>query len=204
MTHRGSFFWSIFAHAALYGGLVVALNLSFAKKETAPEFVTLDMQEFDTPPVPAKQEPRVMRSPKSVAPVEAKVKPDFSPRELQDEKGEVVSTQIAKPEVNTGSASEGTAASTPYYKIKPKYPKAALLAQVEGWVLLQIDINESGEVENIRVVGGEQRSMFEGEAKRAVAQYKYKPFTDSNGHPHRKTDHQVRINFRLVDEESGS
>ncbi|PMU07085.1 TonB system transport protein TonB, partial [Pseudomonas sp. FW305-20] len=33
---------------------------------------------------------------------------------------------------------------------------------------MKIDINEKGEVENVRVTGGEQRSMFEVEARRSV------------------------------------
>ncbi len=199
----GSLFWSILAHGVLYGGLVVALNISFAKKEIT-EYVSLDMQEFDSPPVPEKKEQRVKSTPKPVAPAEASVRPDNTPKELQDEKSDVTGTQAANPEVNTGTTPDGNAASTPYYKVKPKYPKAAWLAQLEGWVLLQIDITETGEVENIRVVAGEQRNMFEGEAKRAVLKYKYKPFTDASGQPYRKTDHQVRVNFRIADEESGS
>ncbi|WP_371917836.1 TonB family protein, partial [Pseudomonas sp. FW305-20] len=74
----------------------------------------------------------------------------------------------AQPVASTGATGAGSAVATPYYKIKPKYPRAALASGVEGWVTMKIDINEKGEVENVRVTGGEQRSMFEVEARRSV------------------------------------
>lgn len=202
-SSSGSVLFSVFVHALVYGSLVVVLNLNLGKKEAPQEYLDLGYEAFDTPPVPEKQERKVVKSPEPQAPVDSKAIPDDKAKELQDEKSEVTGTQVARQENNLGSDSDGTAASTPYYKIKPKYPKAALIAGVEGWVLLQIDINEQGEVENIRVVDGEQRNMFEGEAKRAVAQYKYKPFTDASGKPIRKADRQVRVDFHLVEQAAG-
>ena len=104
---------------------------------------------------------------------------------------------MAKKEESIGSNSNGTSATTPYYKIKPKYPKAALVSGTEGWVLLEIDILENGDVDNIRVVGGEQRNLFQSEAKRAVAQWKYRPFMNESGQAYKKVDHQVRVDFKL-------
>jgi len=200
----GSILWSVLAHGALYGALVVALNISFNGTVKAPDYLTLDMQEFDAPPAPEKKEQRVAKSPEPKAPVEKMVKPDNSPKELQDEKSDVAGTQTAKPETNIGSDNNGTAASTPYYRIKPKYPKAAWLAQVEGWVECKFDLNEQGEVENIHSCQGEQRSMFESAAKQALAQFKYKPVTDASGKPVRQNDRTFRFEFNLKDEESGS
>ena len=60
-------------------------------------------------------------------------------------------------------------------------------------VLLTIDINEQGEVENIRVVDGEQRETFQGEARHAVSQWKYKP-TLLNGEPV-EVQTTVTVNF---------
>jgi protein TonB len=200
----GSIVYSILAHGLLYAAVVVGLSLNLSKKEAPQEYLDLGYEAFDTPPVPEKQQQKVVHSREPKAPVDQKAVPDNREKELQDEKSDVAGTQVAKPETNVGNDSNGTAASTPYYKIKPKYPKAALVAGVEGWVLMQIDINEAGEVENIRVVGGEQRNMFEGEAKRAVAQYKYRPFVDASGKPFRKVDHQVRVDFNLVEQASAS
>ena len=204
-SSSGSMLYSMLVHGLIYGTLIAILSAGFGKKEAPQDFLDLGYQTFDAPPDPAQEVKKVVRAPDPVTPSDTKVQPDNAPKELQDEKGEVAGTQVAtKTESTKGADTDGQAATTPYYKIKPKYPRAALIAGVEGWVLLQIDINEQGEVENVRVVGGEQRNMFESEAKRAVAQYKYKPFVDGSGKPFRKVDHQVRVNFKLVDEEAGS
>jgi protein TonB len=129
------------------------------------------------------------------------VKTDASARELQDEKSDVTGTSqasVVKP-MQVGSEGQGDANATPFYKIKPKYPRPALIAGSEGWILMKIDVNEKGEVENVRIVGGEKRNLFQDEARRAVEQWKYRPFLDANGHAIRKADHQVRVDFKLND-----
>lgn len=201
-----SFAYSLLAHAAIYGALVIGLGLTFSKPEPKQDYLDLGYQTFDAPPAPEKQEHKVRHSEEPKAPVDAKAVPDNSPKELQDEKGEVAGTQTAKPETNVGNESNGNAASTPYYKIKPKYPRAAIIAGTEGWVLLEVDVEEDGSVDNVRVVDGEQRNLFASEAKRAVEQWKYRPFLDTAGRPTKKLAHQVRVDFKLneIAESSGS
>ncbi len=150
----------------------------------------------EAPSAAAKPAPRIQ-------PV-AEVKPadtskaDETARELQDEKSDVVGTSQAAIQQPASAGGFGNgAASVPYYKIKPKYPRAALVAGEEGWILLKIDVTETGEVENVRVVGGEKRNLFQSEARRAVAQWKYRPFLGSDGKPLKLADHQVRVDFNL-------
>ena len=123
---------------------------------------------------------------------------------MQDESSDVVGTQKAAPAapVATGTTVGAPQSDVPYYKIKPKYPKAALVSGTEGWVMMQVDVTETGEVENIKVVDGEQRNMFQSEAKRAVSQWKYRPFTANDGKPVKKTGHLVRVDFKLSDAKS--
>ncbi|MGZ3723758.1 MAG: TonB family protein [Bdellovibrionales bacterium] len=201
-SSSGSFVLAILVHGAIYGLLVGVLGLGLGAVEPKPEYLDLGYQTFDRPPEPEKKEQKVVRSNEPVRPPDPKAVQDDAPKELQDDKGEVAGTQKAKVENNIGNASEGTAASTPYYKIKPKYPKAAIIAGTEGWVLLEVDITETGTVENVRVVDGEQRNLFGSEARRAVEQWKYRPFMDSAGHPVRKSSHQVRVDFKLNEIES--
>jgi protein TonB len=194
---------SLLLHILLSGAFVVFFSLNPAtglKKQ--PEVLDLGYQTFDEPPPPQQpEEKRVVRSPQPASPiVDHAPKTDLSPKEIQDEKGDVVGTQKAVAVNQVQSQSEGLAASTPYYRIKPKYPRAALASGTEGWVLMEIDIKVSGEVDNVRVVGGEQRSLFESEARRAVSQWKYKPFLDNNGQPVVKQKHQVRVDFKLQDD----
>ena len=194
----GALVLSFVGHGLLWAILGVMLSLGPA---TAPseDYLDLGYEVFDEPPAPSEEVKKVARMPEPQAPVDTKAVPDETPKEMQDEQGEVAGTQKAAVENNIGSESNGNATATPYYKIKPKYPKAALVSGTEGWVLMTIDISEIGEVENVRVVDGEQRNMFQSEAKRAVAQWKYRPFVDSSGQPLQKKDHQVRVDFKLTE-----
>ena len=72
----------------------------------------------------------------------------------------------------------------------------------EGWVLFSVDVTETGAVENLRLVDGEKKDVFQLEARRAVSKWKYRPFLDNSGQPVRKRDHLVKVEFKL--EESGS
>jgi TonB family protein len=193
----GSVLWSLGVHLAVAGMIGGYMGWKSMQPKVEEEYIDLAYETFDEPPIPEEKVQRVRNSPAPTQPVDVKAPQDNAPKELHDDTSDVAGTQKAKEESNIGSTSNGTAASTPYYKIKPKYPKAALLSGVEGWVLMEIDINEAGEVENIRVLDGEQRNMFQSEAKRAVAQWKYRPFVDGEGKPYRKADHQVRVEFKL-------
>ncbi len=199
----GPIILSVLIHGGIFGGMTLYFAINPNEEPTVENYVDLGYETFDAPPVPEEKVQKVVNSPKPITPPDQKAVPDDSPKELQDEKGDVTGTQEARTENNIGSESNGNAASTPFYKIKPKYPKAALVSGTEGWVLLEIDITEAGEVENIRVVGGEQRNLFQSEAKRAVAQWKYRPFVDGGGKPFKKSDHQVRVDFKLEDAGSG-
>ena len=121
--------------------------------------------------------------------------------EMQDEKSEVQSLQKEKSKPLTAAPTSATTYSdVPYYKIKPKYPKDALEAGLEGNVKMTIDILEDGTVENIKVTGGEKLSTFESAAMRSVTKWKYKPFTDTAGNPIKKSNYMVQVDFKIKDE----
>jgi protein TonB len=197
----GSMVLAFLAHAALYGGVLAFMSLNLSKhEEPAPVAEEIAYETFDAPPAPAEVAKPVAKTPEPETPEQVDEKPDTSPKEIQDDKGVVAGEQAAaKPVATTGATGTGDAMATPYYKIKPKYPRAALVSGVEGWVAFKIDVNEKGEVENVRVVGGEQKTMFQDEARRALEKWKYKPFLDTAGNPIKKTDHQVKIDFKLTD-----
>lgn len=197
----GSMVMAFLAHAALYGGVIFFMSLGFSKHEEFPPAVEeIAYETFDAPPAPAEVARPVAKTKAPEEDEKVDEKPDTSPKELQDDKGMVAGVQTAaKAVTTTGAVGTGDALVTPYYKIKPKYPRAALVSGVEGWVTFKIDVNEKGEVENVRVTGGEQKSMFQDEARRAVEKWKYKPFLDASGKPYKKTDHQVQVDFKLSD-----
>jgi protein TonB len=181
----GSFISAAVIHGILYGAVIVILGAGLFHKtvELAPEAeLTYDM--LDAPP-PAPPPPPVVRE---------------QPKELQDEKSEVTGTQKkveTKTASSVGSDQAAPVPAMPYYKVKPKYPRAALVAGTEGWILMNVDVKEDGTVDNVRVVDGTERSMFQDEARRAVEKWKYKPFLDTAGKPYVKKDHQVRVDFKL-------
>lgn len=199
-TAPGSFLLAVGTHALLLGSALALSQLHFQPQ--VKKIVTTDemiYETFSAPPAPSAVPKAVARMPET-KPEQVQTKTDSRPKELQDSASTVSGTQAAaKAAANPGAEGAGDAATTPYYKIKPKYPRAALVSGVEGWILLKVDINEQGEVENVRVIGGEQRNMFQDEARRAVEKWKYKPFLGANGAPVKKIDHQVRVDFKLTD-----
>jgi protein TonB len=199
-TFPGSMLLATAIHGAIYLAVVLLMAHGWVSAERPTVDAELGYEVLDAPPAPAEKPARVLRRAEPEVPKEKTIAKDTSTKELQDEKSDVIGTQKASAQrADIGGSADGDANATPFYKIKPKYPRPALVAGLEGWVLLRIDVNEKGEVENVRAIGGEKRNLFESEARRAVEQWKYRPFLDKSGNPVRKADHQVRVDFKLSD-----
>lgn len=63
-------------------------------------------------------------------------------------------------------------------RVEPVYPPIAKAAHVQGSVLLHVDVDESGQVTNVEVIGGPP--MLRQAAADAVKRWTYKPF-DGDG-----------------------
>lgn len=191
-------------HGVLYLAVVLVLGTGFLDSSNEAMIdAEVGYEILDAPPVPTEKVAKVVHQ-KIPEPEAPKERADPTARELQDEKSDVTGTSqasVARPS-QVGSEGQGDANATPFYKIKPKYPRPALVAGDEGWIMLKIDVNERGEVENVRVVAGEKRNLFQDEARRAVEQWKYRPFLDRDGKPIRKADHQVRVDFKIAENNS--
>jgi protein TonB len=191
-------------HLAIYGGLIAFFALSPAHQQAGVVPDQVVEVAFDTLAAPPEAPQPVVHAPVEAPPEdeEEEAPKDNAPHEMQDTESSVAGTQSAEkaPVAEQSAPAAPPAPSAPYYKIKPKYPRAALNEGIEGWIDLKIDITETGEVENVRVVGGEQRNLFQDEARRAVAKWKYQPILDGSGKAVRKTDHEVRVDFKLKDE----
>lgn len=197
----GSFLYSVCVHVSIAFAVIMLLKINLQTKSVASEsIIDMTYETFDRPPEPTQEVRHVAKVVEPETPPETKPIVDNTPKEIQDAQSDIAGTQTSsQPVAQAASEGTGTAATTPFYKIKPKYPKAALVSGTEGWVLMKLDINEKGEVENVRVVDGEQRNLFQSEAKRAVEQWKYRPFIDQTGKAFRKLDHQVKVEFKLQD-----
>jgi TonB family protein len=70
-------------------------------------------------------------------------------------------------------AEEGN--SAPVYREPPEYPRAALLAGIEGVVTLEFAISEGGTVRDPHVVEAVPAGVFDAAALKAIARWRYSP-----------------------------
>ncbi len=86
--------------------------------------------------------------------------------------------------------------ATPIVRIDPKYPVQAARDGKEGWVKLQFTINEVGGVEDIVVLEAQPKRLFDREARRALAKWKYRPKI-VDGKPVKQFNMFVQLDFTL-------
>ena len=75
---------------------------------------------------------------------------------------------------NLGS---GTSQLIPLVKVAPRCPPEAALAGINGEVLLNLLVNSSGRVEQIRLIRANPPRVFNREATKAVRRWQFKPKT---------------------------
>ncbi len=85
---------------------------------------------------------------------------------------------------------------TPVSQVPPMYPRRAQMDGISGWVRLTFIINEDGSVRDIEVVeASPRRGIFDHEASRALARWKFNPQT-VDGRPVPATA-TITINFNM-------
>ena len=67
------------------------------------------------------------------------------------------------------------AEAIPLFRMQPEYPERAAARGVEGYVIMEFTITETGSVTNIKVVEANPPGMFDRAAIRAMERWKYKP-----------------------------
>ena len=85
----------------------------------------------------------------------------------------------------------------PIVTIEPKYPSIAARDGIEGWVQLSFTVNEVGGVEDIQVIDSNPQRIFDREARKALAKWKYAPRV-VNGIPVRQPGLTVQLDFKLA------
>ncbi|MBB6521215.1 energy transducer TonB [Pseudoteredinibacter isoporae] len=81
-------------------------------------------------------------------------------------------------------------------KSTPRYPRAELLAGIEGWVVFSVIIDEQGNVKEPILIDSSGNRNFEMYAKMAARKVKYTPATQ-NGHSIASSDNELIINFKI-------
>ncbi|KXI28099.1 energy transducer TonB [Paraglaciecola hydrolytica] len=84
----------------------------------------------------------------------------------------------------------------PVVRMEPKYPIDAARAGIEGWVKLLFSIDILGQVQDIQVIEAQPARIFDREAKRALAKWKYKPQVVA-GVPQAQQGLMVQLDFKL-------
>ncbi len=105
-----------------------------------------------------------------------------------------VDKDVAK---NTGfalSASDGE--YLPIVKVAPMYPESAASRGIEGYVLLEFTVTETGATADPSVLESQPKGVFDDAAKKAVLKFKYKPRVE-NGKPVRVEHVRHVITFKL-------
>ncbi len=112
-----------------------------------------------------------------------------------DTEGGVVGRGFSTTDDDEFDASSTTSLQ-PLKRVEPVYPQEAALNGTEGWVTFTIDITETGDVQNIKLVESYPNRVFERESRRALSRWKYQPQLH-NGKTMRVENHSVKIVFQL-------
>ena len=105
-----------------------------------------------------------------------------------------VDKDVAK---NTGfalSASDGE--YLPIVKVAPLYPQSAASRGIEGYVLLEFTVTETGATADPVIIESQPKGVFDNAASKAVLKFKYKPRVE-NGLPIRVAGVRHVITFKL-------
>ena len=132
--------------------------------------------------------------------------PDEPPPELpppSPDGGFVVGPEIGPVPAPTKLVLEGAGFSDgeylPITKVQPIYPQRALTRGVEGFVLLEFVVTETGNVRDPVVLEAQPPGVFNRAAIQAVLKFKYKPKI-VDGEPVAVSGVQNKITFELQDE----
>lgn len=93
---------------------------------------------------------------------------DVPPLAIKSESG-------ARPSIEAGAERSLDSEVVPLFRAAPRYPHEALMNRTEGWVEIEFTIAVDGSVKDAVVVGAQPDRVFERDALRAIARWKFQP-----------------------------
>jgi protein TonB len=103
---------------------------------------------------------------------------------------------VARPATPTPAADSGAISDAVLIRqVNPRYPTAAMRANQEGWVDVEVTVGADGGVANVAVVDSQPKHVFDRAAIDAVSKWAYKPAM-RNGEPTTVTLRR-RLQFNL-------
>jgi bla regulator protein BlaR1 len=103
---------------------------------------------------------------------------------------------VAKSEKSHGVNKDGQPAFVPTKRVQPYYPKEAFEKKIEGFVIIEFTISDTGAVKNAKVINANPKGIFEQAALTAARQWEYKP-TKKNGKAVEVPGVTIRLSFKL-------
>ena len=85
---------------------------------------------------------------------------------------------------------------SPIFRMEPIYPRQAALKGIEGFVVVQFDVTETGETDNISVLQASPPQIFNSSAIKAIRKWKFKAQLQ-DGKPVRIKAQSVNLEFTL-------
>lgn len=83
-------------------------------------------------------------------------------------------------------------------KINPRYPRTAFSRGIEGWVDINIQINDEGDVTDVEIVDSEPGRLFVRAVRSAVEDWKYSPALNTvTQTPVESVVQELRISFKI-------
>lgn len=153
-------------------------TIEFVRLEREPQ-EKLRKKERRPPEKPpeAKPKPRPERrpTPKAARPQPQLNAPDAPAIRVPLDVAGIDLDGLAVAEPAPAPVNTGPEEAVPVSQVPPRYPRRAVMQGVEGWVRLEFTINETGGVEDIRVVEAKPRGYFERAARRALLRWRFRP-----------------------------
>lgn len=133
-----------------------------------------------TPPRAQPHKPEPPTRPPSVA-FGGPVSLDLPVMPVQSELPALATLPAATGRPSLGSGALPTDAGdvdvVPIFRDAPRYPQEALMNRTEGWVEIEFTIATDGSVKDAVVVDARPERVFERDALRAIARWKFSPHT---------------------------